>query len=557
MMQGFINKLKGVDVIDLTDPSTTKLYVYSITTGCGVFISIYLYTRRAKPNDTIPLVTDDYQPFFFGHYFWLTKLRNNVYKDYEEAFDSIYPLKSKIIQFASAFSSNHIYILDPQLMQTVFGVQYYKHLEPQHNIHNKHVYGELLGNGFLTYKNCNNTRYILQQQLIKQNISNNNVQQYMFDCTNYHSKQLVIKVEELRNDGNRIDIHALTECFLFDLFMNVYTGVHFQCIQLYPKALKFHHAFTNIIQSMKKRNNYYALQRMFGFGEEQTIKRHLDVIHQSITSLIYIKQMKLESMNDQTHPCSSDFLSALLCDKSEANIGVTDMDIRDIIINMLYSSIETTKLLIVWTLYELSRHPSILKQVNAEVNVFLQNEREINMENINDDAHNYFVLLDGCLCETLRLHPPICQRKYRVNKRISFTCGDSEYRMNKNEEVIINGYIYGRLHSIWGEDALKFNPNRFRNRNIIPNEPSFEYIPFGVEPGRSCFGKYIALMVAKVMIVEILRKYDYQSVDIQNTTYFMDDDRLRMKNPFLIKVHRITAFSPQEYDKFCSIAQKK
>eukprot|EP01084_Bolivina_argentea_P280637 479961_1 len=441
--------LKNLNWTDLNDPTVRKVYI-AISLS---FVSIYLYVKRAKPNHTIPLISVSYYPYF-GHYFWHKKL-TNTFKDYAAAFSG----KSTIMQISSAFSVNQIYVLDPKLMKTIFDGKYYQYIQCERNIKNKTFYNELLGNGLLTYKYTNNAKYKLQIKLINNIFKNSNNQQHMFECINYHSQILVHKIEELRNDGNRMDINTLLESYLYDLFINIYTGNDFGLTQIYPKQIKFHKAFKNVMEKMSNRQNktFWKLQRMFGLGQEGEISNLLKIINKNILSIINVKEMKIECLQ-KNDISECDLLSLLL--KS----NVSETEIRDIIINLIVSSIKTTQLFILWTLYELSFKPTIIKQIQSEIDTFFQNENKINMDNINDDENEYFSLLDCCLLETLRLHPPICKRKYFVNKCISFKYNNNKrIILNKNEEIIINGYIYGRLKNIWNDN---YNVKNFRGNSL-------------------------------------------------------------------------------------------
>ena len=73
-------------------------------------------------------------------------------------------------------------------------------------------------------------------------------------------------------------------------------------------------------------------------------------------------------------------------------------------------------------------------------------------------------------------------------------------------------YIYGAHYNseIW-EDPERFDPDRFRKENK-KNRPMYAHMPFGGGP-RKCIGANMALIQILLVLVSIIRRYDFECAD--------------------------------------------
>jgi cytochrome P450 len=89
---------------------------------------------------------------------------------------------------------------------------------------------------------------------------------------------------------------------------------------------------------------------------------------------------------------------------------------------------------------------------------------------------------------------------------------------------------------LWGDDAMKFNPERFSEDNISKIHP-YAFVPFSGGP-RICPGYKYANMSMKVFLSKFLMKYrvttelKYDELDIQVRVTTV------IKQGFMVKVER-------------------
>ena len=96
--------------------------------------------------------------------------------------------------------------------------------------------------------------------------------------------------------------------------------------------------------------------------------------------------------------------------------------------------------------------------------------------------------------------------------------------------MVIPIWAMSRLPWIW-EDPLTFNPDRF-DKTYTPAE----YPVFNVPP-RSCLGKHVALMEAKVAVAQLFRTYNLKPVKGHKVEFALDVTH-PMKNGLLVRLEK-------------------
>lgn len=111
--------------------------------------------------------------------------------------------------------------------------------------------------------------------------------------------------------------------------------------------------------------------------------------------------------------------------------------------------------------------------------------------------------LGQVLKEGLRLHPPVASIQRMLPKGDSF----GGYKLPPNTNVTVS-YIGIQKSSKFWENSDVFDPDRFspvHKENIL----QFSYSPFSLGP-RSCIGKTLAQVEAKVLMVRVLREFKFE-----------------------------------------------
>ena len=194
-------------------------------------------------------------------------------------------------------------------------------------------------------------------------------------------------------------------------------------------------------------------------------------------------------------------LLTMLLQVRDAETGepMSDRQIRHEAITIYSAGHETSANGLSWTLYLLSQHPEVVEKIRAEARKAL-GERTPTFEDLKALQYTRQVLEEG-----LRLYPPA----YAVGRE---TIGEDEIlrqKIPKKSIVLIAIYALHRDTNYW-ENPERFDPSRFEPEKV-KERPRLSYLPFGAGP-RMCIGNHFALMEMQLILVMLLRKFDFELV---------------------------------------------
>lgn len=174
----------------------------------------------------------------------------------------------------------------------------------------------------------------------------------------------------------------------------------------------------------------------------------------------------------------------------------TENEIISQCLTFYFAGFRTTSSTLSFAAYELAMNPQIQAKLRAEISKVNNNEI-CSYDNIHSINH-----LDRVVMETLRKWPPApaVERRCVKDHRLLLEEDGSELLIEKGTSVMIPIFAFHRdeRHFV---NAEKFDPER-------DCRSSKAFMPFGVGP-RTCLGSRFALMTIKVILVVLLRKYEF------------------------------------------------
>jgi cytochrome P450 len=179
---------------------------------------------------------------------------------------------------------------------------------------------------------------------------------------------------------------------------------------------------------------------------------------------------------------------------------LTDRELRDHIVTLLFGGHDTTSSTLSFLLYELARHPDVLARVRDEQDGVLAGAPATA-----DVLLGGLPELDMTLDETLRLYPPVWVSPRRAVDAFEF----AGHRVPAGAFVMLTSYGSHRLPDVF-PDPDRFVPERFApeaRRELPPGA----YIPFG-GGSRICIGKRFGQLVVKAVATTVLQQRSFEAL---------------------------------------------
>lgn len=197
---------------------------------------------------------------------------------------------------------------------------------------------------------------------------------------------------------------------------------------------------------------------------------------------------------------SGDLLGALLRARDEqTGAGMTDQQVYDEVVTMLIAGTETTAGALTWACYLLSRHPDVLRRLQAELYGTL-GDREVRYADLGNLRY-----LQQVIAETLRLYPPTWMLMRRPVTDVTL----GKWTIPAGATVLFSIYALQRDPALY-ERPDRFDPDRWAPERAAAIKRG-TYIPFG-SGARGCVGEQFARTEMAVILSVILRKYSLYPV---------------------------------------------
>ncbi|MDQ2097752.1 MAG: cytochrome P450 [Tychonema bourrellyi B0820] len=207
-----------------------------------------------------------------------------------------------------------------------------------------------------------------------------------------------------------------------------------------------------------------------------------------IDELIYAE---IAERREQPDASRTDILSLMMAARDENGEPMTDEELRDELMTLLFAGHETTATALAWAFYWIHSLPSVRQKLLQELDSLGENP----------DPMEIFRLpyLSAVCQETLRIYPVGMLTFPREVKSPVELMG---YQLEPGTVVVGSIYLTHRREDLYPE-PLQFKPERFLERQFSP----YEYVPFG-GGSRRCIGMALAQLEMKLVLANILRDFD-------------------------------------------------
>ncbi|CAN6301046.1 unnamed protein product [Urochloa humidicola] len=232
--------------------------------------------------------------------------------------------------------------------------------------------------------------------------------------------------------------------------------------------------------------------------------RRMHEINDEVTSLLRgLIEKRMQAIKEGESGGKDDLLGLLLEsnmrhteEHGQPSLGMTTEDVIEECKLFYFAGMETTSVLLNWTMVLLSMHPEWQDRGREEVlGLFGRNKPEY-------DGLSRLKTVTMILHEVLRLYPPFTTISRRTYKEVEI--GGVTYPAG----VVVDLPVLLIHHDaeIWGSDVHEFRPDRFAEG--ISGAPA-AFFPFGWGP-RTCLGQNFALLEAKMALTMILQQFQFE-----------------------------------------------
>jgi cytochrome P450 len=222
----------------------------------------------------------------------------------------------------------------------------------------------------------------------------------------------------------------------------------------------------------------FTRRELGGFGPWARFRRASDALDALIYDEIAARRRTAEARED--------ILSLMMSARYEDGGAMSDSDLRDELLTLLFAGHETTATAIAWAFYWLHRQPEERERLLGEIDALGPHPEP--------DALAALPYLDAICQETLRIHPVVTEVGRLLREPLELRGCTIPAGTAAAASVLLLHYredLYPEPH--------RFRPARFLERKFSP----FEYIPFG-GGSRRCIGAAFAMYEMKIVLATLL-----------------------------------------------------
>ena len=189
----------------------------------------------------------------------------------------------------------------------------------------------------------------------------------------------------------------------------------------------------------------------------------------------------------RTQPPGEDILSLMMSAHDESGQPMTEAELRDELMTLLFGGHETTASALAWAFYWIHHLPEVRKKLLEELDTLSPDQDPSTIAKL--------PYLSAVCSETLRIYPVLLFTFARI---LQAPLKIMDYQFEPGTVLAPCIYLTHHRQDLYPEPK-RFRPERFLERQFSP----YEYLPFG-GGNRRCLGYAFALFEMKLVLATIL-----------------------------------------------------
>ncbi|KAI3893409.1 hypothetical protein MKX03_008997 [Papaver bracteatum] len=205
-----------------------------------------------------------------------------------------------------------------------------------------------------------------------------------------------------------------------------------------------------------------------------------------------------------------DVMLSILDNNNDVHAKISDsVDVDTIIkstcLTLILGGTDTVMVSLLWALSLLINHPCVLEKTEAELNMHVGRDRQVEESDINN-----LVYLQAIIKETMRLYPP---GPLSAPRESMSDCTIAGFHVPAGTRLIVNIWKIQRHPQVWS-DPEEFRPGRFLtgehlNTGIGPQD--FKLMPFG-SGRRICPASSFSLQIVHLTLARLVHGFKFRTL---------------------------------------------
>jgi cytochrome P450 len=310
----------------------------------------------------------------------------------------------------------------------------------------------------------------------------------------FHRERIITSVDTMAEEANRA-LDQLTPGTQVEL----YTWIRHLTLRIAMRSLLGLDPDDEAVRSIgaagliEQAQSYYAKEYVLRIlrGPYTPLAR-MQQATRSLDELIYSEI----SSRRRTGERGEDILSLLLDAQDEDGAMLTDTQIRDEVMTLLFAGHDTSASVLAFTFYELARHPQIVARLHAEQDALLTGGQPTTAQLMSGELSEFEMVFE----EALRKYPPAWLGPRRSVEPFEF----AGHSVPGHAFVNYSSWVSHYLPEIFPEPSA-FLPERF-TPEAKAALPKGAYVPFG-GGSRTCIGMRFGQLEVRTIATLLLTRF--------------------------------------------------